>query len=481
MTTLQTAARTTALLFLSTVTLSAGSVFAELSNSDPTAKSTDEITTNIGLDDHCVTAAASPNRNLFDPDEIAAAYLFENPDVCFWETRNSNIDGSLCVVPIETPSAPEDATTLPESNGSDDTLIIQTVIQGGGDFVGDGSVYKLNNLQISSPTRIWNMPSSPAINARKIAQIRSPDVHIYNSLINGNNQHGFHSGWELKDGAHRFILVNSGVININNSNQAHAYAVHGAEVDDIHVACNRFENIISANSPVRVLWMSAGNTGSKIVRGGVFANNTGGNIQSGNWARDADVVVLQSHLGNQIQDRPFLIMANRFINGGKRFVKWQTGNSKALSNFYHWRDAIGPLGRRSMSEAISSFTSNNVARNNHLKYSANGGVPKTMFMMIGGSIEKNPHNNHFNNNTIEYETNPPATASSTVLVAKHVGPNASTGFEFANSTFTNNTISGSGRPWHNFWFREGWNTEGAAFIHEPNSWESSGSYGFYRR
>jgi len=409
-------------------------------------------------------------------DEYLAAYLSENPSVCLWDVNTQ----SQCITPVNVPVPPKNVRLLPASNGRNDTAAIQSEINAGGDFVGDGSTYYLDNLQITAPTRIWNMPSVPATGAAKIADVRSADVQIFNSLIDGRNQVGFHAGWYLADGAHRFTLINSGVINISHSGTGHSYGVLGAEVDDILVTCNRFENLISKDTPARALWMAPGTSGSKLVRGGIFANNYGGNFQSKNDSEDAEVVVLQGHRGNQIEDRPFLIMANRFVDAGKRLVKWQTGNSKALSNFFHWKDAKGPLGNRSMAEAIASFTSNNMARNNHLKYSAAGGVPKTMFTMVGGSTTNIGDNNHFNCNLVEYDVDAPTSSMSTVLVGVHVGTRAKTGFEYTNSTFTNNVIRGPGRPLRIFSFRDGWDSMGRAYTHQPNTWTTGAQQGKYK-
>jgi len=189
---------------------------------------------------------------------------------------------------------------------------------------------------------------------------------------------------------------------------------------------------------------------------------------------------MQGHISKQMTDRPFLVMGNRFVNGGKRMIKWQTGNSKALSNFYHWKDASGPLGGRSMAEGIASFTSNNIARNNHLKYSAAGGLPKTMFTMIGGSIVPRGENNHFDCNLVEFDVDTPTSSTSTVLVGVNGKTSALTGLEFKNSTFTHNVIVGPGRPLYNYWFREGWDDLGTAFIHNPNSGGINGQRGVYK-
>jgi len=247
----------------------------------------------------------------------------------------------------------------------------------------------------------------------------------------------------------------------------------------VHITCNRFENLVSKNSAVRAMWINPGRSGSKTVRGGVFANNHGGNFQSKNVSDDADVVVLQGHAGKQIKDRPFLIMANRFVNAGKRLVKWQTGNSKALSNYYHWKDASGPLGRRAMAGAIATFTSNNIARNNHLKYSAKGELPQAMFSMMGGSVEDIGDNNHFNCNLVEYDVDVPFLYTSSVLLAQSVDTEALSGHEYTNSSFTNNVIVGPGRWQWNFWFGKGWHFKSSGFTHKPNSWGRGGRKGMY--
>ncbi len=434
----------------------------------------------------CKTQVQNLNSNCFkDPAEFVADFLFKNPTVCFWKADKDN----SCVEALETPRPPSNAVQLPKSNGSNDTTAIQALLAKGGLFVGDGSVYRLSNLKISKTVRIWNMPSVPANGAKNIGTITAPDVHIYNSLIDGKNQSGFNAGWIVGDGAHRFTLVNSGVINIyNTKDSSTVYGLSVAEADDVHITCNRFENLIGKTAAVRGIWINPGSSGSKIIRGGTFANNVGGNFQSKNSASDADTIVLQGHPLKEVQDRPFLFMANRFVDGGKRLIKMQTGNTKTFSNYYHWKSSNGPLGSRTLSEAISSFTSNNIARNNHIKFSATGRVPKTMFSMLSGSIISQGENNHFNCNLVEYDVDASTSATSAVFTGVHVDKvsggypesKLKTGREYKNSSFTHNIITGKGRPLYDLNFRGGWNTKGQNFKHSPNTWETTGQKGIYR-
>ena len=207
-----------------------------------------------------IAAQGLDNACYLDAEHYAAEFLYQNPDVCFWTVD----EASGTVSEVAVPEVPADAIALPSPTGKDDTAMLQAVINSssGKTYVGSGT-YKVNNLKITTPVMLYNMPMVPYNNAMVVVSVRSPDVSIFNSPIDGAGSSNTNAGFAVMDGADRFVLVNSGVSNLRGSTNRNSAGVFLRGVDDFHLACNTFENIVNRStkrttSRANAIWMNPG-------------------------------------------------------------------------------------------------------------------------------------------------------------------------------------------------------------------------------
>ncbi|MFK7857903.1 MAG: hypothetical protein AB8B64_03755 [Granulosicoccus sp.] len=414
-----------------------------------------------GLDNACYV----------DTDHYVAEFLYQNPGTCYWsiDIVNSTISAEAV------PTAPSDAIKLPAPSGGDDTSNLEKVINqnAGQSFVGQGT-YRVNDLEIWVPARIFNMPMKPWRNASQIVSVRSPDVRIYGSPIDAEDSSNTHIGFHVRDGADRFHLINSGFSNVRHQNNKSAAGVLIRGARDFHIACNRFENIInrasnkSATARANAIWMN-GNKKSN-ASGGHIVNNLIQNLQSTGKLRDAEFFTIQSYQNSQ-SEKPVKLFANTGLDAGKRFVKLQTGNVKVLSNYYEWKNKQGPLGDRALLAHVEvHWVDDLIARNNRFKASASSRFDYVFITQVltGRRIQDNIR---YDCNDIEIvdKLDPNSRISPKIITARvRQLPANSTGSEATNSSANNNHIRGSGTVRYHYSFGAGYAKDGGRFETKGN-------------
>ncbi|MEE9320006.1 MAG: hypothetical protein V3U76_06130 [Granulosicoccus sp.] len=412
-----------------------------------------------------------PNACYLDEDHYVAEYLYQNPDVCFWSVDSKNKK----VRPIEIPVPPSDVVHLPAPSGGNDTAILEKIINAnsGGSVVGNGT-YKVGNLNINVPIDIFYMPMVTTENAKDIVKINAPDVRIFGSPIDGNGSNTAVSGFVVNTGSHRFTLVNSGYSNVHHTKQTSFAGVMIWGVDDFHIACNTFENLLndtgdkSLTARANAIWMNGRNKES--TSGGVVANNVATNHQSNGARKDSEFFAIQGYTTTS-QKKPVRLFANRATNAGKRFSKHQESNAKVLSNENYWPVKDGPLGKRALLAVFAVHFSNNVlVRNNRVKIGANGYFDNVFSTDVGfGDITQD--NIHFDCNDIEItdQLDPSSPYSSLIIAARMSSKGGSTtGNEATNSSANNNHVYGQGSVRFHYWFGEGYVDDGGIYETKGN-------------
>jgi len=411
-----------------------------------------------GLDNACY-----PNS-----DHIVAEYLFQNPDVCYWDVNESN----RTISAVDVPTPPADAVPLPAPSGGNDTAALAAVINAnpGRAVVGRG-IYKIKNLEIRVSVDIFNMPMEPVSGAREMVFVRSPDVRIFNSPIDGKSSSSLRFGYHVQAGAHRFHLVNSGMKNVfhRHSGMLNGVVLHG--VDNFHIACNRFENLINSTSNksktarANSIWMAGGDGRTS---GGYIVNNTAINHQSNGGKFDSEFLTVQNYRSTD-PNNPLKVFGNRAIDAGKRFTKHQNGDALVLSNHHEWATTHGPLGKRRMLSYASVLSSDDVTvRNNRITVAGNSDFD-SIFVAFGSRRVQD--NIHFDCNDIEIkDTYSLQSSFNPVIVsaAMRNRPDSSTGFEATNSSAKNNVLHGSGSVSFHYWFGAGYQTMGGRFDAQGN-------------
>jgi len=406
------------------------------------------------------------NACYLDDDHYVAEYLYQNPDVCFWSVDSA----SKRVTPQDTPTPPADAVRLPAPSGGDDTAILQKVINANanGSVVGDG-VYKIKNLSINVPIDIFNMSMIPASGARKIVVINSTDVRIFNSPIDGRNSKSATIGYDVSTGSHRFTLVDSGYSNVKHKNQESIAGVMIRGVNDFHIACNTFENLINDTSDssktarANSIWMNG--RGKESTSGGLIVNNVAKNHQSNGSRKDAEFFTIQNYRKTD-PINPVRIFANRTTNAGKRFTKHQSDNAIVLSNEHNWPVKQGPLGGRLLLSHVEiQFSDNVIARNNRVKIGAGSRFDYVFNTAVNYGV-KVQNNIHYDCNDIEItDVLDPNSGNVPHIIAARMTtrPKGSRGYEATNSSANYNYIHGEGSVRYHYWFGEGYVDDGGKF------------------
>lgn len=406
------------------------------------------------------------NACYVDTEHRVAEFLYQNPDTCYWSVNKSQ----KTITAVAVPKAPGNAIRLPVPSGRDDTRALEEIINSnrGKSFVGRGT-YRVDNLEIKVPARIFNMPMKPYRDASQMVAIRSSDVRIYNSPIDAEDSSNTHVGFHVRDGSDRFHLINSGFSNVQHQNNKSVAGVLIRGASGFHIACNRFENIInratkkSATARANAIWMN-GNKESDIA-GGYIVNNLSRNLQSSGVLRDAEFLTVQSYRKSQ-SAKPVKVFANTGLNAGKRFAKLQTGNVKLLSNYYEWKDKKGPLGNRSLLAHIEIHSVDNVtARNNRFKASANSQFDYVFITQVltGKRVQQNVR---YDCNDIEITDRlSEGTKINPKIFTARVRQSSekSHGLEARNSSASRNHIHGDGSVRFYYSFGAGYAKDGGRF------------------
>ena len=414
-----------------------------------------------------IAAGGLSNACYLDDDHYVAEFMYQNPDVCFWELDSAN----QTVTAVATPEPPSDAVQLPAPSGGDDTGMLESFInaRAGESLVGQGT-YKIAGLDINVPVDIFNMPMEPASGAGEMVIINSPDVRIFSSPIDGKNSKTAYSGFHVTDGSHRFTLVDSGFSNIYHTNNQSASGVWLRGVDDFHIACNRFENIINDTNDKKftaranAIWMN-GRADSQSTSGGHIVNNYAYNAQSNGKLLDSEFFTLQGYSNTSV-DNPVKIFGNRALDAGKRFTKHQEDNAKVLSNDHEWSETAGPLGNRILLAHVSvQFSDNVIARNNRVTVGANSRFDYILITQVNYGT-KVQDNIHYDCNDIEIQDQLPESSNNvpTIITARmKTKPRESTGFEATNSSANFNRVHGEGSVRFFFNFDHGYDSRGGRF------------------
>jgi len=397
--------------------------------------------------------AADANSNFCTPDgneAYIAEYLYQTPGVVYWNVVTLP-SGDKCVVPVDPPNPPANAIQLPAPSGGDDTQALESAINGapGSNFVGTGGTYKLNTLDVNVPAKIWNVPAVPVNTSNHdIWHINAVDVRIYNSPIDGQGSTGLGSGWRVEDGSHRFHLINSGMTNVRVTDGGSMSAVTIKSADDFHIAGNTFKDLLNASGTgstarANAIWM-VDNPG--ITSGGYVVNNTGENFQSNGTLNDSEFFTKQSFTTT---GQPTRIYANRCIDAGKRFTKFQSSSAVVLSNNAVWTEKAGNpgIGDRTLLTFVAPITDANdiTVRNNRFRVEGPTIGQYARIFSIGpnGSATVNLSGIHIDCNVITVNSSNNGNGDNTRLF--YFNALGGGGYNrFSQCTINDNLVNGSG-------------------------------------
>ena len=381
-----------------------------------------------------------------DVDHYTAEFLYQNPDVCFWQNDHAN----QRIRPVATPTAPADAVRLPAPSGGDDTSALQAAFRAnaGKAVVGQGT-YKVKGLEVDVSVDIFGLNLEPATGAGEMVRVSAPDVRFFGAHIDVKSQGSVYLGWRVNAGADRFHLVGSTFKNMHHTGKLGGGGVMVRSVKDYHIACNRFEDIINDPSDPTVtaranaIWLKGGGENLPSYSG-YIVNNTGVNFQSAGARNDSEFFTIQSHRSAEGTQK---IFANRCVNAGKRFTKWQTSGGLVLSNDYHWRDARGPLGLRVQLRVVELLTRSDrvTFRNNRIKLAGAGRYDGVLTIH-----NMHPHvtrDVHMDSNDVHMIEDAAAAYFGPLISGRNSGgPKEATGSEALNSSIKDNVFRGPGRP-----------------------------------
>lgn len=401
-----------------------------------------------------ISAAGLSSNTYPDDDHYIAEYLYQNPNVCYWDLQT--FDGTKMVVPVDIPTPSSKAIQLPISSGGDDTDALEAIINQnpGADFVGSGN-YRLNKLKITVPANIWSMQSQPFSNSTKtVVEIHSSDVKIFNSPIDGNGSTGLQFGYHIYDNSHRAHIVNSGMTNVRVTDGTSMSAIYINAADDFYIACSLFRNILNASGKPHIgrangIW----HVDSLSTSGGYIVNNTIENMQSNGVNSDAEFYTKQS-FGSV--GAPVRIFANRMIDGGKRLVKFQSDGGLVLSNRAIWTVKAGNpgMGNRKLENfiAVISLAGNITARNNSMVTEAGTLGQLDRIIAIGPSTSNSgvTDNVHIDNNSITINSDDNGAVNQNPSVFYIIAAGGGSYNRFTNSSIKNNVVGGNGGIEH-YW------------------------------
>ena len=288
-------------------------------------------------------------------DYYAAEFLYQNPNVCYWEIDTAR----QCIVPIDPPSK-AGATSLPPPTGGDDTLMIANFIQNGGRYTGNNQVYRIGNFTISrSDVWLCDMNIRPGTSGTtNFFNIVGSDVRFYDVDIDGLEQASVRGGIHVRNTAARFHFVKGSISNfwhrrggVGTGNQTlYGFWLNGCP--DYHIATNDFSNYIndtgvgashtnsSVNAVADAIWLNGSQQYE--VQNGFIVNNTAHNMQSNGINRDAEFVKMNTHTNDEVFNGNYpRIWANRVYDPGGAAIKIQNSGAQILSNQLEFRTDTG--------------------------------------------------------------------------------------------------------------------------------------------
>jgi len=418
-----------------------------------------------------IESAGLENACYPDADHYAAEFLYQHPDVCFWEIDRAGER----VLARGVPAPPADAVLLPLPSSGDDTAVIAELVaaNAGGALVGRG-VYTVGELHITVPIDIFQMPMVAAPGADSAVVIESPDVRLFDSPVDGAGSASVRTGYRVETGSDRFTLVGGGFGDVLHRQSRNVAGVSVRGADDIHLACNTFHDILNdtddpeSTSRANAILLNGG--GRDSIAGGVIANNRARELQSNGQRQDAEFLTIQSYTSTD-SDKPLRVFANRTIDAGKRFTKHQEDDALVLSNEFEWTVKAGPLGdRKLLSHVEIQFSDDIVARNNRVRIGAESRFDYVFNTDVGAGEERQ-RNVRYDCNDIEIRDRLDLESGNRphVFVARASRrPRGSTDFAAKDSGASGNRVRGEGSVSYHYWFGEGYPDDGGRFEHDDN-------------
>jgi len=348
-----------------------------------------------------------------------------------------------CVIPMPVPAW---GGTVVNVNTSAEMASAITNATSGQCINGGGGTFTLDpTISVNaSDIRISNATIQSSGDAAVFMNVNGSDVEFIDVTLDMQNQS---IGRVIVPNGPRFVFVRSVIRDVNNTDTSTNSAIYPRS-DDVYIVCSRFENLISANAPVRAIhWDGVS------VNGGIVANNDFINLQANNPAWDADAIVFQNLPGNQFNSK-LQILGNRGLDMGKRFVKLQAGNVDIIGNDGHWDSTNGPLGYRHRRAMFDDQGYDNVLIKNNYAISDYDEFGETTFgygmASQRGFVADNKHIVH-NVYEVNMTSNNPATDNYFIVYRDW---QQTAGDYPTNSSITNNAAIGSGSLNHVYFDRD---------------------------
>jgi len=335
--------------------------------------------------------------------------------------------------------------------GGDDSQVIENFINAnpGSEIVGQGTYKFGSTVDINVPVKIWDIPSTMIGSNIEVAyNVTVPNVHFFRCPIDANNLPTASIGWRFSGSVNNFIVSQSGVRNMYNKiykrDCAGIYLRAATNVTNFRISGNFFDDLIneetgpsSYSGTMRAIWIAT--QGGQLAPVGDIFNNSSNSLQADNAdAHDAEFVAIQGYTASAGRVR---VMANRCVNAGKRLVKMQDPDAFVASNFYHWKDRQGPLGRRKIT-----------AVNNRLKIEGEASYDGLFGVLV--APDRNYSDIHYDCNDIELIDTPPRNFYA--LGFHFQGVNANANNQLINCSAKDNVIRGPGGTNNIFTFGHGY-------------------------
>lgn len=390
----------------------------------------------------------------FDEAHLAE-YLYKHPDIHNWDVDTAT--QTVCGLDPSVPD-PNNSVFLPPPSGGNDHGMIQTALNAnpGADIVGTGGTYLLGSTlnMTNAGTRLFDAPSRVTGSQGTIYNVNAPSVEVHNSPIDFDNRPNAAIGWLVLD-ATNFVLSRSGVRDMRKVGNGVAAGVWIRGGNNFKIVCNEFINLLldsAATATGSSSVLAVLNSGSGAMPGGYVANNTADNIHTRRRNSGTTDPEFYRQQGYSSTPNRVYIIANRVVNGGKRFVKVQNSNVFVGSNLYHWRDRQGPLGVRVQTTVVAVQLGSVDVRAVHNRVIIEGEARYDAVFTVNRNGGPAAFDNlHFDCNCVDYIDTPPENFYALGLLLLKDNLNSSAGsLNVTNSSAKDNTLKGGGGTNHLF-------------------------------
>ena len=428
-----------------------------------------------------IASDADPEVKLENDSDYEAEFLYQTPNVAFWTVDSVNQTVTEAPDPLPLSSVLID---LPMASGSDDSATIQAILNASTTPAGAtlrgvaGFPYLISNLQFNKAVKLILPDIIPLSNPAEMFNVNVPDVWVYDTFIDIQFQDVAYC-FNIETNNHRFQFVRGGVKNVEYTG-SHARANFAAflcrGIEDIHITANDFGDLYCDNTQTpqgaggteygdRVLWVAG--RGTHTMTRGHFSNNDVGEMQTKLRVKnrlDADVVVLQDLLNNEVAGDRFKFYGNRMTESGGRAVKGQSGGIESKSNSYAWIDDNGRYGPRRRKAFIDVQNADNISDKNARLLNSGGYSISGMFSILSNSNV--PDNIDFDCGVVEWNHDGSGSPNDFVFFGRNSSATSNSGSEATNSAFRRMTVKGSGFVDAVEAYYEGW---------QPGSIDTSGN------